>query len=111
MTNLVEDLNTLTTIPSYILIKLLKKVNYCITDSVVEDIIADNSVSIIDLGIGKLYIKHEDPTGNNIKYHFEPSNDLQKALRDAVKNQTNPLELTLSNSLKEKFEQLYKDLC
>ena len=65
MCNILNDLSVLTTIPLTSLERLSNLSTACICHTV-EDSIRDNEdVSIIDVGIGKLYIKLEN---NSILY-------------------------------------------
>lgn len=108
MSNIITDISTLTTIPERILTKLIKKANYCICESVAEDSLEDKDITEIFIGIGTLYIKHN---GGEIKYHFEPSDALQKAIMQTSMSKTNPLEAFLNDALNKKFSEIYKDLC
>lgn len=108
MRNIVEDVSVLSTIPDKTLYKLLNKVLYCISDAVLDDINNDVPVSELDLGIGTLYIKHED---GEVAYKFIPSADFSKAVNSTVKNKQNLLSNTLDKALVKKFLEVYKDIC
>lgn len=108
MTNIVKDVATLTTIPEKTLNKLSKKATYCICEAVAEDMLANNEISELFIGIGTLYIKNSDGV---IKYHFEPSDSLDKAVVQTAINKMNPLESMLTDALHKKFSDVYKDLC
>jgi len=85
--------------------------SFCICESVREDALDDSNVkdiTEIDIGIGKLYIRH---VGTDIEYRFKPSDYLAKALIATVTNKENPLSNFLDASLGKKFVDLYKDLC
>ena len=84
MTNIINDISTLTTIPVKTWNKLVKKTNYCICDAVLENTLIDEDITAVDLGIGVLYIKRADLEGNIIKYRFEPSPALDKAIKDTI---------------------------
>lgn len=109
MTNLIQDISTLTTLPEKTLNKLNKKALYCICESVIEDKLADEDISEIFIGIGTLYIKHDVVAG--IKYHFEPSDTLAKSVMQCVSTDINPLENSLNDAIAKKFKDIYKDLC
>ena len=111
MIDIINDLSTLSTIPQKTLDKLVRKAVYCINDAVIEDKLADEDITSVDIGIGILYIKHQGTAANNIKYKFEPSVYLSKSLEESLTNGTNPLEDLLLTSLKDKFTSAYKDLC
>ena len=70
MTNIINDISTLTTIPVKTWNKLVKKTNYCICDAVLENTLIDEDITAVDLGIGVLYIKRADLEGNIIKYRL-----------------------------------------
>lgn len=111
MTNIINDISTLTTIPVKTWDKLVKKTNYCICDAVLENTLIDEDITAVDLGIGVLYIKRADLEGNIIKYRFEPSPALDKAIKDTIINKQNLLEDMILTNLKEKFDTAYKNLC
>ena len=71
----------------------------------------DEDITAVDLGIGVLYIKRADLEGNIIKYRFEPSPALDKAIKDTIINKQNLLEDMILTNLKEKFDTAYKNLC
>ena len=71
---------------------MVKKTNYCICDAVLENTLIDEDITAVDLGIGVLYIKRADLEGNIIKYRFEPSPALDKAIKDTIINKQNLLE-------------------
>ena len=52
MTNIINDISTLTTIPVKTWNKLVKKTNYCICDAVLENTLIDEDITAVDLGIG-----------------------------------------------------------
>lgn len=108
MNNIINDVATLTTIPEKTLNKLSKKFMYSICEAVHEDAINDTDISELFIGIGTLYIKHGDGV---VKYHFEPSDTLDKALAQTLLNNINPLDSMLNDALHKKFTEIYKDLC
>lgn len=108
MTNIVSDVSTLTTIPEKTLNKLITKYIYCICEAILEDVMNEKDVSELDLGFGILYIKH---VGNEVKYKFVPSSDLEKAVSNTVTKKLNLLENVLNETLAKKFIEVYKDLC
>lgn len=111
MTDIINDLSLLTTIPTKTLDKLVRKTVFCICDAIVETKASEEDITSIDLGIGILYIKHTSTTGSDVKYRFEPSSYLEKAVRNAVVNNKNVLDDVLLTSLGNKFADVYKDLC
>lgn len=108
MANTIEDLSILSTVPEKTLAKLFKKMVYCICDSVAQDHLDNKEVTVLDIGIGILYIRH---IGEAVKYHFEPSDYLKDSLNKTLVNGENILEDVLNDSLVEKFVEVYKDIC
>lgn len=102
-------MSILTTIPEKALDKFHKKMIFCICESVEESCLAGEDISVLDIGIGTLYIKHD--VQSQIKYHFEPSDMLQKAITQTVVNKQNLLEISLNDALAKRFMDVYKDLC
>lgn len=110
MIDIVKDMSTLTTIPEKTLHKFYKKMVFCICEGVQENLLdEDIEISSFDIGIGTLYIKHDNAA--NIKYHFEPNDFFNKAMTQTVSNGANILEDTLNDALAKKFMEVYKDLC
>lgn len=107
MTKLIADLSILTTIPEKTLTELLDKVTYCICDAVKESELQDITTTEIDVGIGTLYIKHED---SELKYKFIPSDNLSKDVIKVINTRLNLLEKNLETSLSTKFKNVYKKL-
>lgn len=111
MVNIVNDVSTLSTIPEKVLNKLFRRMTFCMSEALAEDILQGNEEKILsmDIGIGILSIKYVDP--ENIKYHFEPSDLLAKAFKQTALNKENFLEDLVVDSLSKKFLEVYKDLC
>ena len=107
--NAVEDVSKLSTIPEKTLVKLLKKFVYSICSAVEEDVIQQNTVTSVDIGLGIIHIKHLDK--NNLEYRFTPNKFLEKSLNETLKDGKNPLENVLNDSLVKKLMNTYKDLC
>jgi hypothetical protein len=110
MANIINDVSILTTIPDKTLAKFFRKMIFCICEAVQEDILDEDNpkdITELDIGIGKLYIKH---VGADIKYRFEPNDFLEKALSSTVINKKNYLEEFLDKALSKKFMEVYKDL-
>lgn len=106
MTNLINDISTLTTIPTKYLAKLNDKALVCICDSVEESLVAEQEITEINIGIGTLYIKLE---GELCKYKFIPSNELQKAVKATILNRQSSLTHELETTLVNKIMNSYKD--
>ena len=108
MSNIVNDVSTLTTIPEKSLNKLEQKFMYAICEQIQEDILEEKEMSELDIGLGTLYIKY---VGSEIKYKFIPSPDLEKAVYNTVVKKLNLMETSLNEALAKKFIDVYKDLC
>ena len=108
MSNIVEDVSKLTTIPEKTLNKLNQKIIYSICEQIQEDILQDKEMSELDIGLGILYIKYSD---DQIKYKFIPNQELEKAVSSTVVKKLNLMETALNEALAKKFIDVYKDLC
>ena len=108
MSNVIKDVSTLTTIPEKTLNKLEQKFIYCICEQIQEDMLEEQEISELDIGLGTLYIKYAD---NQIKYKFIPNSELEKAVYNTVVKKLNLMEPTLNEALVKKFVDVYKDLC
>lgn len=107
MTDLIEDLKTLTTIPRSALEQLQEKSESIICHSLFESRQNGESITEIDLGIGYLNILNE---GDYIKYKFIPSSRLEKKLIEATKSDYSPLTIEVESALKSKVMDVYKNL-
>lgn len=110
MANINSDLSNLTTIPEKTLDKLNNKILYIICQEIQENIMDENFVSEFDFyNLFKIYIKYED--SGNIRWKIIPSEKLEKAVINTVKNKLNLLEDTLNETLAKRFMEVYKDIC
>ena len=108
MSNIVEDVSKLTTIPEKTFSKLEHKVIYAICEQIQEDVLEEKTMSELDIGLGVLYIKHE---GAEIKYKFIPNQTFEKAVYNTVVKKLNLMESALNDTLSKKVIEVYKDLC
>lgn len=108
MSNIVNDVSKLTTIPEKTLNKLNQKFIYSICEQIQEDILEEKEISELDIGLGTIYIKY---VGDEIKYKFVPNSELEKAVYATVVKKLNLMETTLNEALAKKFIDVYKDLC
>lgn len=108
MSNIIEDVSKLTTIPEKTLNKLIQKVIYCICEQIQEDILEEKELSELDVGLGTIYIKY---AGDEIKYKFIPNTELEKSVYNTVVKKLNLMETALNEALAKKFIDVYKDLC
>ena len=107
MTNLIEDLSTLSGIKQNNLLALCKLSEGILSHSVAESIRGGESVTDVDIGIGILYIKNTD---EGIKYKFVPSDKTNKTLESTFRNGKSKLAKDVSETLSERIMNTYKDL-
>lgn len=105
--NVLNDLATLTTIPQATLVKLMDKMGWCICNLVEESSLNSDSITEIDLGIGKLILNIEN---NEIEYKFIPSTKLESNIIKTIKEKKNPLLNKLETSLADRIINTYKDM-
>ena len=103
-----EDLSLLTSIPEKTLGKVLSKAIYCISNAVVESLLADEELTEIVTEIGSIWIQCKN---NELKYKFVPNAKLNRELTEAVASKKSSLEDALEESVIKKFNDLYRDLC
>lgn len=107
MTNLIDDVATLSTINKKQLVKFLDLIYYSINEAIEEDILDGESVSDIDIGIGELHISYVE---NELKFKFIPSQFLKTSIIDTIKGKQNNLEFVLDKNLIEKITKVYKEI-
>ena len=107
MKNLIEDISTLTTIGKYNLDELVNKSVAIISHDVFESIKDREKVTIVDVGIGELYITNIEDT---IQYKFIPSKKLNSAVEATYKSKQSPLLLEIDAALGRRITNTYKDL-
>lgn len=104
--SLAEDLSVLTTIPLPAINKLADKSVFCICNDVEETALDGENLTAIDLGIGILQILVE---GNDLKYRFLPSKNLEANIKNTLINKKNPLTAAAEESLVKKVLNVYKN--
>lgn len=107
MTSLTTDLAKLTNIPKLTLDKLVNKSNLIIADKVLETVLTKESNTVVDIGIGHLYIKIDTDA---IKYKFIPTKDLDTYICETITSKSSPLVLKLESSLRDRISSTYKEL-
>lgn len=107
MISLLSDISALTGIPKLTLDKICEKGKLAIADSAVEQVMNKNPQTIIDIGIGTLYIKVE---GCEIKYKFIPTKDLDNMICSAITSKSSPLVRKLDSTLNDRITSTYKEL-
>ena len=58
--DIISDISKITTIPGRTMDKLISKMDWCICDAVEESIIKGNELTIVNIGMGLLYISTEN---------------------------------------------------
>ncbi len=107
MNNLLKDVSKLTTIDDKTLDKLIEKILYCISNNVMEEVLADKQVLEIDIIFGTLYIKIEN---EQLRYKFVPNEEFEEMIVNTVLEKKNTLENTIALTLCSKLTRTYKDL-
>lgn len=103
--SLKHDISTISTVSISTLSKFVKQINWCITDAVCKSTYSGDTETNIDIGIGRLIIKYDN---EQVKYRFEPSQELDNAVVAAIVDEQNPLVDNLEESLIEKITNAYK---
>lgn len=105
MQPLVDDISTLTTIPTTVLQQLVNKAIFCICNDVEENKLKNENLTEIDIGLGTLVISVED---NSIQYKLIPCKKLEAAIKNTIINGKNPLVDTIEKTLTQKILNAYK---
>lgn len=107
MYNILEDIEKLTNVPQKYLNKFVDASNSAICDHINTSIVNGEEYTDIDIGIGTLVILSD---GNELKYKFVPSKQLENNIYTTVVKGKNPLNKKLETSLVDRITKLYKDL-
>lgn len=107
MINIVQDVATITTVPRAYLKSLITQGVQCVCHAVYENTLENESLTQMDIGIGKLYIKQEDDI---IKYKFIPSSELEKLVQQTVTTRESPLTAVVEKAVASRIVDTYKDL-
>lgn len=112
MTNnkIINDISTLTNIPTYIIYNIFDITEKEIQRELYESIILSEKDKVdIDLGIGNLLI-NVDKDVESLTYDFIPSKSLEKGVIKSLRNKENPIIDSIERNLKNKVLSLYKEL-
>lgn len=107
MTDILEDVSTLTMIPKDALIKLSDKMIWCICNQLEEDKLKTNDISELNIGIGTLLVQNQEDV---IRYKFIPSDTLESSVIKTINDGTNPLKERLEKRLIQKILNTYKTI-
>lgn len=102
--NGIADLSALLKIPAKVLNELSTKMSLCIGSAISEAKIANDQTVLIDIGVGVLSISIA-----TMQCKFIPSKELKKAIKKALTEKIDPLELELEKTLAEKLIALCKE--
>lgn len=105
--NVIKELNILTTISENTLNKLLDKVYYIISDTIEESLLNNQDIAECDIGLGTLMIKL---CGEEVKFKFIPNAKLQEIVKSTIVNKKNLLSATIEKTLVDRITNTYKDL-
>lgn len=107
MTNLIEDVSSLTEVTETTLSKLVNVANYCVGHAVYESNCRKQDTTTVDIGIGELTIR---VSATGIHYRFVPSSALEKCVAQTVVTKTSPMVVQLEQRLQDKIDRSYKEL-
>lgn len=107
MIDIINDTATLTTIPVNVLRRLSKKFEDAILYAVKESLLSGETITELDVGVGRLLIKVESDT---IAYKFLPSATFEKQLVNTIEGKYLPIQTEVENGLKNKVMNVYKEL-
>lgn len=108
MSNIVQDISTLTTLPVSNIEDLTEIIIDCICHDVLEGKLTNSELVTISLGkIGKLLISLTD---SELKYKFIPSKYLEENLITTLNSNESSLETRLEQNLDKRIIAAYKDL-
>lgn len=103
-----NDLNVLTNIPEESLDRMCHLIVMAICMGVWESKQDGEDITTVDTGIGTLYVK---AVGSDFKFGFEPSDEFRKELKKTAESDSAPLMPKLIGSLRDKFMEVYKEIC
>lgn len=105
--NLIDDLNTITTIPRANLAKISNRVEWLICNAAYEASLSENKSEEVNLGFGKLRLKLDDGV---IKYKFIPSKHLENMIIRAYEEGVDQLAVEAEKAVSNTILKAYKDL-
>ena len=105
--NLIDDLNTSTTIPRANLTKLSNRVEWLICNAAYEASLTERKTTEVNMGFGKLRLKLDDGA---IKYKFIPSKHLENMIITAYDEGIDQLAVEAEKAISGTILKAYKDL-
>jgi hypothetical protein len=97
-TNIANDVSTLLRIPSKATKELVDKACLCISNTICEAKRNNETQTTVGIGIGSLSIDLLD-----MQCKFIPGKNLKTAIKAALNNQADPLEVALEEALADKL--------
>ena len=107
MTNVVEDLNVITTIPKASIAKLFQRVEWLICNAVYEAYSSKENFAEVNVGFGKISILIED---NNVRYKFQPSRKTENMIQEVIEKGNEPVAKEAEKAVVGTILKAYKDL-
>lgn len=105
--DILNDICTITTIPTASLQQLFDIGSLCIANSIYEAYLSKQEYVELDVGFGTLVIGFEN---NTINYKFIPTKKLEKQTLDAIRNNKDPLANKIEKCFVERILKTYKDM-
>ena len=102
--NIINNLSTITTIPTKLLTKLTEKEILCIGSAISDAIKNEEEVVVLNIGFGTLSIELQ--TG---LCKFLPSNELKTTIKKCINNKIDPLEQNLEQAIIDKLLRIYDE--
>lgn len=102
-----SDLSNLSNIPEDIIDKILDLTTYCIGNAVYESLLNNDQLTEVDLGFGKLIVKHDL---KDLKLKFLPSERLELDLKNINSGGKPELYHKIEKSVVAKLNDLYKEI-
>lgn len=92
--NIINDLSTITKIPSKTLKILVDKFNLCIGSAIHDALLTKETTTQLNIGIGTLSVNLTD-----MQCKFIPSKDLKLAIKRSIDDKVDPLEYEIEQAL------------
>ena len=96
--NIINDVGTLLKIPTKVSTELVDKACLCIGSTISEAKRRGDTQTVVNIGIGSLSINLVD-----MQCKFVPGKNLKTAIKGALVNQPDPLELELEKTFADKL--------
>ena len=104
--DLLENVSTLTTIPTRKLSTLIEKIKLCLSHEIFVGSQLDEQVFEINVGVGELIITNNK---DNISYNFIPNSEFESLLINSIDGEDS-LANYLGDALSSRLLDTYKDV-